>query len=351
MPHRILIFLILLFPILSAVGQSRKGKIEPINAKLQYCQPHQAKYNREIYKLTDGRWKTVDRYLNGSIRAEAYFLNRGLTEKTDTSRTYYLNGQIESEKVYFNNTRNGVWKWFYVTGRPLVVGNYFDNKAIGNWRWFDESGFEYKDRKDTLNLENLTPYRPGPISVTGNRSSDYFKLSDYPLYDAMAGYFGFNFLCYRVSIEGYPKDLTLAVHGSKDMDDYTLYYANRFTRFIPAILGHEPVESCYCLPIVFQYQFDQDVIHDQEVMNYQELSHRLFKYALGEIAKENYKMAKAALHWALFYYDQDPAYHHNLAVCYEKLGDRRSACAYFKIADILNPKLVSEQIKDACAID
>ncbi len=351
MPHRILILLTCLFPALSAIGQAKKGKAEPLNAEFNHCLPHQAKYKREIYKLTDGRWKTVDRYLNGSIQGEAYYLNRALTERTDTARTYYLNGQLESEKVYFNNTRNGVWKWFYISGRPIVIGKYFDNKAVGTWVWFDTGGFQHPTETDTTNLEQLHPDRPILVSVSGNRATDYFKGNDYPLSDLIEGFYGFNFLCFKVGKDGFPEDLELAVHGSTDMDDYTMYYGNRFTRFRPASVNGEWVESCHCLPVIFKYQHDQNVIHDQEVMSYQALSHRLFKYAIGQIQGENYQMAKAALHWALYYYDQDPAYHHNLAVCYEQLGDRRSACAYFDIADMLNPNLVSQQIKDACEID
>lgn len=334
----------------SAVGQARKGKSEPLNAEFEHCLPHQAKYNREIYKLSDGRWKTVDRFLNGSIKAEGYYQNRALTIKTDTFRTYYLNGQLESEKVYFNNTRNGVWRWYYISGQPIVVGKYFDHKAISPWKWYGDIA-EYYDPNDTLNLELISPYRGLPQTVSGESPFRGFKRTDFPVHDAMENNFGFNFPCFKVNKRGKTVDIQFAVNGSEGMDETTFYYASKFPTFHPAISKGKYVESCYCWPAVYLQRAEQNIIHDQNIMTYQELSHRLFKFSLKKIGEKEFLMAKTVLHWAIYFYDQDPAYHHNLAVCYEKLGDRRSACAYFEIANILNPKLVSQQIKNTCGID
>lgn len=350
MQHRILLFLVFIVSAQFGYCQNRKGKTQPLNAKFEHCLPHQAKYNRETYKLTDGRWKTVDRYLNGSIRAEKYYLNRGLTEKTDTARTFYLNGKIESEKVYFNGTRNGSWKWFYLSGQPIVTGRYFDNKALPPWEWYGNNTYIYNP-EDTIDLESIWPYRNFPEPLFGKSSFSKTSFVDFPIHDAIEKNFGFNFVCFRVNAQGIAHDLQFAIHGSEGMDETTIHYFSKFPTFIPADSMGIPIESCHCWPGTYRQRPQQDVIHDQEIMSYQELSHRLFKFSLERIGIHDFLMAKSALEWALYYYDQDPGYYVNLAVCNEKFGFRHEACAYFEIAQMLKPGIISEEIKSACGID
>lgn len=76
------------------------------------------KYLKETYYVTD----TISNVLHGSYRS------------------YYLNGQLESQGQFDNNETVGVWEFFFENGILKMRGNVKRNSNDGYWEYFFESG-------------------------------------------------------------------------------------------------------------------------------------------------------------------------------------------------------------------
>ncbi len=81
----------------------------------------------------DGAWRTW--YENGQLESERTCKNRKLDGPW---RWWYESGQLESKENYKNG--DGIWKGWYETGQLKYERTYKNGELDGPWRWWYESG-------------------------------------------------------------------------------------------------------------------------------------------------------------------------------------------------------------------
>lgn len=70
-------------------------------------------------------------------------------------RSYYLNGNLQSEGHYVDDKRHGLWKSWHTNGKQWDEAYYVDNKIDGAWKGWDSDGrlrFSYYALLDTINI-------------------------------------------------------------------------------------------------------------------------------------------------------------------------------------------------------
>lgn len=94
-----------------------------------------AQYGAEGADVRHGSAKTW--YPNGQQESDGFYLNG---KKTGTFTNWHENGQMESTGEYHDDLADGTWIWWYENGQKSAVGRYENGKLIGDWRWWDEEG-------------------------------------------------------------------------------------------------------------------------------------------------------------------------------------------------------------------
>ncbi len=57
-----------------------------------------------------------------------------------TWKTWYADGQVESEGTYQFDRENGKFAWWYANGQPAVEGQFVDGQEDGRWVWWHTTG-------------------------------------------------------------------------------------------------------------------------------------------------------------------------------------------------------------------
>jgi antitoxin component YwqK of YwqJK toxin-antitoxin module len=97
-------------------------------------------------------------YFKTKEAAESWWLRHNLYKIEGLYRTWYENGQLESEANYKDGKKDGLYRWWHCdsSGKLKEESNYKDGKWNGSCKWWHENGAleiesNYKDgRKDGL---------------------------------------------------------------------------------------------------------------------------------------------------------------------------------------------------------
>jgi antitoxin component YwqK of YwqJK toxin-antitoxin module len=76
-------------------------------------------------------------FSNGQEESDGFYLNG---KRTGTFTNWHENGQMESTGEYRDDLADGTWIWWYGNGQKSSVGRYENGKLIGEWRWWSEEG-------------------------------------------------------------------------------------------------------------------------------------------------------------------------------------------------------------------
>lgn len=70
------------------------------------------------------------------------------------------NGNVKSERYYINDKLSGFYNFYYPTGEILVIGSFFNNKRDGIWKFYDKNK-KLKIVKNIKMVKKLNKNRKG----------------------------------------------------------------------------------------------------------------------------------------------------------------------------------------------
>jgi antitoxin component YwqK of YwqJK toxin-antitoxin module len=91
-----------------------------------------------VFSCGDKAKLKVDKYPNGNIKEEAYYLNDSI--KHGLYKDYYVNGNINSEIYFVQNKMNGPAKYYYPDGKLKSELYYVDDLLEGEGKWYYDNG-------------------------------------------------------------------------------------------------------------------------------------------------------------------------------------------------------------------
>ncbi len=94
-----------------------------------------ATYEQQGEPLRHGTAKSW--YSNGQLQSEGQYEHH---KRVGHFRFWHPNGQISSEGNFADDNYTGLWVWWHENGQKAIVGRYEHGKNIGEWRWWDELG-------------------------------------------------------------------------------------------------------------------------------------------------------------------------------------------------------------------
>ena len=245
-----LLFL-LAFVIFTNFGYSQNLKTYYINSDGKKCSKVFAKFKRTVQNQND-IWIVRDYYLNDSIHMTGHFLDKNLTQKTDTLKDYYPNGKLSSTAVYKNNVLHGKLKSYYVTGNISKSANYDMNEPTGEWIWYNEDG-TIENKLDNVNPNILTENYLGAAYVAGNLK-EYLNKVNINLNDGNKSYHGNIITTFQINEEGDVTEVDIIIHGTKEMDSAVIKHLLSMPKWRAQKKNGKYVTSNYALPIILDHQ-------------------------------------------------------------------------------------------------
>lgn len=74
------------------------------------------------------------------IKEEFYVSNKKKMIKNGFYKSYYKNGQMESEGNYTDGKQHGSWKYYYENSQLQSEGSFNNDIPTGIWKEYDEDG-------------------------------------------------------------------------------------------------------------------------------------------------------------------------------------------------------------------
>lgn len=337
---KLILLSVILFSILTAQSQKTKSYFVTGNGKR--CSKYYAKFKRSIY-TQDNVWIVRDYYLNDSLQMTGYFLDKKLTQKTDTFKYYFLNGKLSKSLVYKDGKKHGNEKSFYITGNIARSANYNLGEAFGKWIWYNEDG-SVQNEIDSVNKKVLWKYYYPAFYPGGKKNlKNFLEKVDYPYEDQMSYAYGQTISVFQINEEGFVDDVDIIVHGTEKMDSAIIKHLYKMPRWKAAKKNGEYISSRYILPIHFSVQNKKKVSLSDEI-----IAKAFFKSGIGDYKDGNYEKAIFKFEQASKRNNIEAKYYYFIGHCYYKMKKQDFACEYWTIANLLDGEIVKKGIKDLC---
>jgi antitoxin component YwqK of YwqJK toxin-antitoxin module len=106
--------------------------------KIDYYSDSQKQKKSEILYLGPAtKQVTKDKFWNAQL---AKFDGDGKNLRHGVAKTWFSNGQIESEGTYQYGKKSGTFTFWYENGQVAATGEYRDDKPEGQWVWWHQNG-------------------------------------------------------------------------------------------------------------------------------------------------------------------------------------------------------------------
>jgi protein TonB len=303
-----------------------------------------ARYKRTVDNQNN-RWFVRDYYLNDSLQMTGCYLDKKLSQKTDTFNYYYLNGKISKTVIYRNNLKNDTEKSYHITGKLSKVTNYNNGEIFGKWFWYDEDG-NLVTELDSVNKEILSKYYSPPLYVGGqSKLKEYLGTMKYPEEDQYSGAYGQTITTFQIDEAGNVSEVDIIVHGTEKMDSAIIKHLYKMPKWAPAKQNGEYVTSYFILPMQFTLEFIEKVSLSDEI-----IAKGFFISGLQDFKAENYEKALLKFKKAIDYSNMEAKYYYFTGHCYYKLKKQDFACEYWFIANLLDSEILKEDIKKLCKL-
>jgi antitoxin component YwqK of YwqJK toxin-antitoxin module len=93
------------------------------------------KTHRPGYNVENG--EVEERFANGVVRIKGYKMKG---KREGLWRSWYENGQLNSELSFVHDDREGPYGVWYENGKKMVEGEYKKDVAVGKWKYWDNRG-------------------------------------------------------------------------------------------------------------------------------------------------------------------------------------------------------------------
>ena len=97
-----------------------------------------------IFSCTKDRALRVERYENGNLMTEVYYLNDSV--KDGLAKSYYPNGNLKEEVSFVNGKRQGKYLFYSENGKLMEDVNFQDDQGLGSSYFYNETGTLVKYR-------------------------------------------------------------------------------------------------------------------------------------------------------------------------------------------------------------
>lgn len=110
-----------------------------LDDQLQFSNKKKGLYPAMAVK-SNNHWFLVSVYPDTGLLVRAYFADRDLSVKDGPFQLYHRNNVKAMEGIYSNNTRQGVWKYWYPNGQIKDSGVIKNNQLVNTWFSWYENG-------------------------------------------------------------------------------------------------------------------------------------------------------------------------------------------------------------------
>lgn len=319
---------------------AQKTKTYYIGCRNQKTIKSDAVYKRKITKHED-KWSVADYYLNDSLHRIGQFLDKDLKTKIDTFRIYHINGNFARINTYENGLLNGEWIEYDISGEEIRTLIFTNGKRERNATWYNRDLDPFclipvKETFEHYKLESAPSY-PG-----GNEAfHKYFDSLEYPNISVADGHYGQTVVTFKVSETGKISDIDVILHGSEELDAFAKDLISGMPDWEPATVNDKPVERFVVHPITFILDLNKEAISNRTKAN------AFFVSGIEDYKNNKFKNAAFKFENAINYDKANAKYYYYYAVSLYQY-DPDLACEYFKIADMLDSKIVTPEAKKFC---
>ena len=288
------------------------------------------------------KWYVEDFYLNGSIRMKTVFSDRYLKHYSDSITYYHINKVPSVKGKFLNNEKQGVWRMYSIIGKLKKSGMYDKGEIAGTWKWYDKHGIlkyvVYDANKSKVKWADKR------ASFHGGQSELYKFLNTKSLFDKKYGSFnGYVYAFFSVDKIGMLDDIEIVVHSTKKVDSILLSRLKKMPKWNPPLKYGKPIKQWYTLPIKITSS------QGHYIINRFANADSFFESALLDYKSSKIESAIRKLEFAISNNYQDPRFYALLALCYTEQKQIDFSCAYWKISDSLDKKMVTDKVRKACS--
>lgn len=119
------------------------------NNELYFTTKNKAAYSGIAIK-SDDHWWLVAVYPDTGLLVQAYYKDRSLSIKDGPFSLYHTKNTKAIEGTYINNTKQGIWKFWYESGALMDSGMVKNNYVVNTWYSWYETG----------RLKSIAQYQP-----------------------------------------------------------------------------------------------------------------------------------------------------------------------------------------------
>ncbi len=201
----------------------------------------------------------------------------------------FKKGVLEKEGVYNYRKRNGLWTFYFPSGKKYQERTYVNDQTVGpatewyrngnkkssgnyaigfvkkgEWKYYDWDGnlkgpnTEKKEGNETDNLE-YTPGQVVEISAepiggmsTFNRNLGRYLSKNYPELARQDGVGGKVYVSFIVGKDGELMDFSIRKGARSDLDEVAIEAIKSLGKWKPAMYSGIPVKQAFTIPIAFR---------------------------------------------------------------------------------------------------
>lgn len=338
------LFFLVVFVLFANMSYSQKLKTYYIKRNGEKTSKLYANFKRTVQDQND-IWVVKDYYLNDSLRMTGHFLDKGLTQRTDSFTYYHMNGNLSRTNEFKNGVRHGNEKIYTISGTLSSSGNYNMGEATGKWIWYNVDG-SIENELDNVNPNILSENYSRAEYVGGrNKLNEYLNKSNYgSLLNGSIAIYDRTFTTFQINEKGEVTDVDIIVHGTKEMDSAIIKHLYNMPKWIAEKKDGKYVTSNHVLPIRFSNKSEK-VLSDNIV------AEAFFNSAVEDYKAENYDKAIFKLIQAISRNHMEAKYFYLLGNSYYILKNQDFACSDWTIANSLDNDILKKEIKDLCNLN
>lgn len=337
------LLLLSIFTVITLNIYSQKLKTYYINSDDERGSELYAKFKRTVLNQ-DEIWVVKDYYLNDSIRMTGNFLDKKLTQKSDTFNYYYPNGKLSSVVVYKNDLKHGSAKFYDITGNLSRLANYSTDQPTGKWIWYNEDG-SIESELDNVNQDIISENYAHAEYVGGRKSlNDYLKKTDYSLQFGKMAIYDRTYTTFQINEEGVVTDVDIIIHGTKKMDEVIIKQLYNMPKWTPEKKNGKYVPTNFVLPIRFSNK-------SEKLLSDKILGEAFFISGTDDYKEEKYEKAVFKLIRAIGYNHMEAKYYFLLGHSYYMLKKHDFACENWTIANSFGSEILKKEIKNLCNLE
>jgi len=337
------LLVLLIFVIFSTSSYSQKLKTYYIKRSGEKTSKLYANFKRTVQDQDD-IWVVKDYYLNDSLRMTGHFLDKDLTQRTDSFTYYHMNGNLSRTIEFRNDVKHGTEKIYTISGTLSRSGNYNMGDATGKWIWYNEDGSIEKELDNVNSITLEENYSPAKYVGGQKKLNEYISKANYALPKGNIAIYDRTFTIFQINEEGEVTDVDIIVHGTEKMDSTIIKHLYKMPKWIAKKENGKYVASYHFVAIKISNK-------SEKILTDKIIGDGFFASAVADYKSENYEKATFKLIQAISRNNMDAKYYYLLGLCNLQQKQTDFACSNWTIANSLDNEILKKEIKDLCNLN